>query len=81
MKVTALTNTAVETNDTPLAFGVGFFNGTAGDLVVEGSDTSASSGYTDLVTVPATGMASVNGRLPRWIRVKTAATVYTMQNQ
>ena len=81
MKITALTNTPVETQNTPLAFGVGFLNFTGGNLVVEGSDTSPSTGYTDLVTVPTLGGISVNGRLPKWIRVKTAATVYTLQNQ
>lgn len=80
MKVNALNNTAFATANTPFSFGVAFQNPTAGALVVEGSDTSSTTGYTDLATVPISGMVSVDGRLPKWIRVKTAATVYMLGN-
>lgn len=80
MKAQTLNNTAFATTDTPFAFGVAFANLSAGTLVVEGSDTSDSAGYTDLLSVPTNEILSVDGRLPKWIRVKTAANLSMLAN-
>lgn len=82
MRCTAVSQTALDTKNTPWSFGVVALNSTAGALVLEGSDTSSTTGFTDLTTVPLTGAAEVSngGRLPRWVRTKTAGTLYLLGN-
>lgn len=80
MRCRQLTNTALDTKDTPWSFGVAFLNMSAGTLVVEGSDTSASTGYTDQLSLATLKGGEIAGRLPRWIRVKTAAELTMLGN-
>lgn len=79
MNLKTLSNTAFATANTPFSFGVGFINLSAGTLVVEGSSV-AGSGYTDLLSIPTNEGLSVDGRLPNYIRVKTAANLTMVGN-
>ena len=74
----ALTDTAWATGTSPFLKGGSavFVNFTAGNLIVQGADTSGGS-YTTFVTVPAGGMIE-GTNLPPYIKVSTAATVYVL---
>ena len=74
----ALTNTEYATGKSPFLRGGSavFVNFTAGNLIVQGSQTAGGS-YTTFVTVPLGGMIEGN-ELPPFIKVSTAATVYML---
>lgn len=82
MRCVAIAQTALDTKNTPWSFGVVALNASAAAITLEGSDTSSTAGFTDIVVVPITGAAEANsgGRLPRWVRAKTAGTLYLLGN-
>lgn len=77
LQTLAVANTGILLDDTPFSarFNAVVVNFTGGTLTVQGSDNNTD--WTTLVSAPTLSMTNIP-RLPKYIRVSTAATVYLL---